>query len=132
MSEIVTVIKRPFPITKDIVTNLMVTAIDSGYSNCWCGRLELMKPERACDKPWYDDKTLYDINSGVVFEVDEMEDDGTLHKTHTVTLEDIKTGFHIMENKVPWLFKDIEIDNIDAITADAWLQCVVLGDVIYG
>lgn len=41
-------------------------------------------------------------------------------------------GFDIMAEKYPQHFQDFINEDMDAITADVWLQCCVLGEVVYG
>jgi hypothetical protein len=54
------------------------------------------------------------------------------NKQHTLDLEAIKKGLQIMANLYPWHFKDLITDNHDAITADVFLQCCLLGEIVYG
>jgi hypothetical protein len=44
----------------------------------------------------------------------------------------IKHGTELMAEKYDWHFMDVIMDNDDAVTADVWLQCVLLGEVVYG
>jgi len=41
-------------------------------------------------------------------------------------------GTNKMAKSYDWHFMNITTENDDAITADVWLQCVLLGEVVYG
>ena len=44
----------------------------------------------------------------------------------------IQNGTNLMAEKYDWHFMDVLLENDDAVTADVWLQCVLLGEVVYG
>lgn len=44
----------------------------------------------------------------------------------------IVEGSKVFANDFPRHYQDFVGDNDDAVTADCWLQCVCLGDVVYG
>lgn len=123
-----------FKASPELAADLMITAIESGWSDTWCGYINLVKPAWDITKvgPWYADPELYKPDSKIELLVEEREDDGTVYKSHRITIEDIKNGFLLLATQAPWRFKEIEEDNMDAITADCWLQCVVLGEIVYG
>lgn len=53
-------------------------------------------------------------------------------KEYTLDLEGIKRGLQVMADKFPKHFADFLSDNGDDITGDVFLQCALLGDIIYG
>jgi len=53
-------------------------------------------------------------------------------KKHIIGPAEILSGFQIMAEKYPRHWNDFFIENEDSITADVWLQCVVLGEIVYG
>jgi hypothetical protein len=44
----------------------------------------------------------------------------------------IQRGFEVLLQKYPRAYAELAEENGDAISGDALLQCVVLGDVVYG
>lgn len=61
-------------------------------------------------------------------------DDDEPHEDDTCFLTDVELqqGLQRMARKYPRHFADFMAENDDAITGDVFLQCVVLGEVIYG
>lgn len=57
------------------------------------------------------------------------KEDGTLAR---MTWKRIQNGTNTMAEEYDWHFMDVIMENDDAVTADVWLQCVLLGDVVYG
>jgi len=47
-------------------------------------------------------------------------------------IEAVKRGLQLMADKYPKHFADFMNENDDAITGDVFVQCCVLGDVVYG
>lgn len=58
--------------------------------------------------------------------------EGGGNKSYTLTREKLSRGLHLMAAKAPRQFGEFLADDADAITADVFLQCAVLGDIIYG
>ena len=122
-------------ITLDIpaarIADLMVTAIESGGSNYWCGGVELEVNEAtALVSPWYSDPTLYEgAFLIVVLECDEETGKDKIHRCNQAAFA---KGFVLMAEKHGSHFGDFMAENEDTITADVFLQCIALGDVVYG
>jgi hypothetical protein len=49
-----------------------------------------------------------------------------------LTWKRVQNGTSAMANEYDWHFMDILLENDDAVTADVWFQCVLLGEVVYG
>lgn len=49
-----------------------------------------------------------------------------------MTWMSIQSGTNLMAEKYDWHFMDVIMENDDAVTADVWLQCVLLNEVVYG
>ena len=64
----------------------------------------------------------------IVFDVPE-DDDG---KTYNLDKEAMFRGVKVMAEKYPKHFADFREENDDAVTADVWLQCALLGELVYG
>jgi len=66
---------------------------------------------------------------------DEMGPDFELTegaKVYRLNDHSIQEGLKLMAQKCPIHFGDFLKDNHDAITADVFLQCCLLGDLVYG
>lgn len=51
---------------------------------------------------------------------------------HLLTRKGIQKGLNILAEKYPWHFAAILSGDDDAETSDAFFQCALLGDIIYG
>ena len=71
-----------------------------------------------------------DAFAGIKISLDDEEppDDGGCFLTDV----ELQQGLQRMARKYPRHFADFMAENDDAITGDVFLQCVVLGEVIYG
>lgn len=122
------------PITDEMRFNLLVSALEGG-SNYWY----LLK-EKACttirrfgDKKGEDsfvDKLWKALKAGKSIEFHDLEDEDNL--LGTLTLEKIYLGEQIMAEKYGKHFGNILSEDDDAETGDIWLQCALLGEVVYG
>lgn len=117
------------------IADLMITAFEGG-ANYWCSGARLGtangRPKAAFEKPWYSDPKVWECAS-VEFFVTEITDETTgAEKTHRLTRLDIETGLKLMAEKWGRHFGDFVSENEDAETADVFLQCVVLKDIVYG
>jgi len=53
-------------------------------------------------------------------------------ETHILDGDKVKSGLQIMADRCPSHFNDFLEENDDAETGDVFLQCCVLGDLVYG
>ena len=60
--------------------------------------------------------------------VKELEE----NKTYMIDLDKMLSGLEIMCKKYPRHKEDFLNDNEDAATADAFIQCTIFGEIIYG
>jgi len=127
-------IQVAFDITEQIIADLMCTAIESGYAS-WLGSIKPMvlvgndNPE----EPWYANPNVYNGNLSVYAEFDGAEDDeGSFASFKTFGMTQIEDALHKMSNEHVAMLHDISIENHDAISADAFLQLLLLGEVVYG
>lgn len=65
-----------------------------------------------------------------VLEYDEVDDSNNLIKE--VGVEDLYHNLNKMQEQEPWILDEFAKQNDDANTHDAFLQYVLLGDIIYG
>jgi hypothetical protein len=125
-------IKTETPISPERIACLMISAVEGGC-NYWCSGLFLERPTEKglSEQPWYAAPELYENPELRLRVVEQVEvDDET--KDYVVDLIDIQRGLQIMAEKYPTHFADIVNENDDAITADVFLQCVALKEVVYG
>ena len=73
----------------------------------------------------------YPLNIGGAVYIEEYDDgqNGTVHK---LNWESIVNGLSIMHAKYPRHFGDWIAENDDATTGDVFMQCCLLGEVVYG
>jgi hypothetical protein len=60
------------------------------------------------------------------------EEEGEEDRRFTLDLTAVKRGLGRLFVQYPRLYADVLQENDDALTADAFLQCCLLGDVVYG
>jgi hypothetical protein len=115
------------------ISDQLITAFEGG-SNYWCQTAELTSSERSpTERPWYASSIVFD--GPFTFEVgfdDPDQDEGNGNGFRTIGKADLVAGLHVMATKHPRHFADLMSEDGDAITADVFLQCIVLGDVVYG
>lgn len=109
----------------ETVSDLVVTAFEGG-SNYWIGKVRLLEGKFE-ERPWYGDASLYRHNFRIEVRPDE-DDPEPLY----LTPETARRGFEVLRDKFPWHFGNVIHENADADTADAWLQCALFGDIVYG
>ena len=128
--------ERGFTITTQVtiplqrIADLMVGSIE-GESGYWCSGVYLHTKHDLKETPWYSDPSLYGQEFAiqvVEYEASEEDSDGR----HNVNKEKLARGLQIMSEKHPSHFADLMNEQDDAITADIFLQCVALGEVVYG
>ena len=108
--------------TKQQIADLMVTALEGG-SNYWLARVlpvyrnytEYSEPERY--GPTMTSRTFSD-----------WEEDCT----GVLDWASITKAAQIMHDKYPHHYADVISDNMDADTADVFLQCAVFGEIVFG
>jgi hypothetical protein len=120
------------------IADLFVTAIESGdpvttaSRGGWCDgiyyRTKQTKPPKGL---WYDNPAFFDAPDFQV-EIVEVDDETTGHTTgHIITRTNLLNGLKVLADKFPQVFADVVDDNVDAATADIFLQCVCFGEEKY-
>ena len=124
-------------ITERRVRELIITGVEGGYSSFLVDTLHEADPDTGWphkDFPGYAWWPL--IRGSACLFVDKYEWDDAEEKDDVPRLrldrESIKKGLMLMADKYPRHFNDFVNDNDDAITGDVFLQCCLLGDVVYG
>jgi len=57
---------------------------------------------------------------------------GDSDKVHRLDLEAMKRGLQVMAEKQPGAVRDLIDENEDVITGTIFIQCALLGEIIYG
>lgn len=117
-------------ITEQQVCDLLITAFECNDDvSAWVERAE-HRPYKRVREPDNDSRLRCaggreELELPVqIWELDEV-------KPHTLDLEAIQMGLTIMASEVPHHFRDILQDNVDATTADVFLQCCLFKEVRY-
>ena len=111
-----------FTISAQDVANLVTMALE-GISNEWLGQCEPAYAHRED----YSEADRYGLN--MIARTFSLEEDD---ETCVFDLEAIKMGLQIMADRFPSDFNDLREGTAEAYTADVFMQCALLGDVIYG
>jgi hypothetical protein len=118
------------------IADLMITAVEGNWmTRSWCNGIYKDEAVDTEEEPWYSDPKFWAGEFTIT--VDEIVDEGEPPehqnlKRHVCTQETFAKGFEIMAQKYGRHFGDFMNENEDAITADVFLQCVALGEVVYG
>lgn len=134
--------KFELEITPRQVADLMVTVIESGESRCWCnGVYWQSREDEPPDTPgvWYDDEGIYG-RKDFKLEVHHIEDESTPFDEENdegiiklyLTRDGLAKGFEALAKDNPRILGNILGGDYDAVDADAWFQCCVLGKTVYG
>lgn len=128
---------KPLRVTIEVsaarIADMMVGAIEhNNMTAAWCaGVLGRPRPKVAAPL-WYADPAFYE--GDFTIEVLEMPDESRPNKLkrHRVNRAGLAAGLALMAAKHGRHFGDMMAENDDAITADVFLQCIALRDVVYG
>jgi hypothetical protein len=108
--------------------NDMASWIGSAFQTTWT------RPD-GFDMPWYADEAFI-ASPGFQFTIQYDSDDdeeGDCTGEKIITRNDIVVGLTLMAEKYPDHWADlISESNADAVTYDVAMQCIVLGEVVYG
>lgn len=119
-------------ISYETIADLLCSAFEGG-SNYWYTIADIIEP-LDCHKF----KDSYDeyfphmhaplSSSGKIL----IYAEGDQSKTYILNLNSLKRGLKILAKKYPHHFNKVAAESGDADTADAFLQCCLFGDIIYG
>lgn len=130
-------------ITDELVRNLLVGAFEGG-SNYW---YLIEKYEYGNVSPhefreggkYYDpeykmmDHYLLPFVPGCSLVIsNRMAEEGDNVEKYILNRQSIQSGLEIMRDKFPRHWNDLVTENDDCETADVFLQCALMGNVIYG
>jgi hypothetical protein len=114
------------------IAGLICTAFEGG-SGYW---LHDAKPTLPIDiNPdgiWYSLDSYFEGDFAFEVEFDDPDSDDGSSATKIIRPADLTPALTLMASKSPRHFADIIQDNHDAITADVFMQYLVLGEIVYG
>lgn len=118
------------------IADMFVGAIENNpMTRSWCGGADLKidpRPIGQRQSPWYSSPALFEA-PGFRIEVTEFDETGAEpDKVHVVDSGTLAAGLKIMAEKYGRHFGDMLAENDDNVTQDVFLQCVALGEVVYG
>ena len=118
-------------VPEERIKDILVSAIESPPGEHWC------KLTDYCQHPNLDMFDSFLLNNTGWMEFTELDPDtGELTKVHRLNWfgdhHSIQSGIKAMAEKYPHHFADWMSEQDDAITAYVFLQCCLLGEVVYG
>lgn len=121
-------VKRTIILTNENIDDIMCAALEGGITS-WCTSAEVVENE------YLGEFAHEQISRGGSLKLYDAEED----KTYILTLEKLLKGFTLAcangwGDRGEWFDKDNGIDTcmIDALDADAIVQCALFGEVVYG
>ncbi len=133
--EYIAKVTREHEVTAQQICDLVVTAFEGG-SNYWIdkarlgwpGALDAMRIGLVLAKPWYATTALYETRDWSI-NVFVSEEDG---KAYILDRASAEHGLRILGAEYHDHLLEIIEDNADANTADAFLQCALFGEIVFG
>lgn len=122
------------------IVNLLCTAFDGPCVTYWANSADVILPEGfdVHKIPWLKDPDEWAkvrkcyiaplVEGGAVI-LHDNEEEG---KTYRLDLPAIVRGIEIMSTRFKQHWADFRNENDDAITGDVFVQCCVMGDVVFG
>lgn len=120
------------PVAAADICYLVVGAIEGG-SSYWCRSYEhlVIPPDVPKDGVVpYGHPEFWEGDFVIKFTYDNPDDDGLISKE--IRPENLQVGLQTFADKYPSHYGDWVSENYDAETSDVFLQCLLLGDVVYG
>lgn len=130
----------PLKIKRKALANLLCCGFEGGVGY-WCAIKRYIKPakvepviEAGRENAQPCKHTDYPLLEGgaVVCIVEEAGDDKALQGEKVLDLAAVQRGLAVMAEKYPLHFANFLSENEDAETGDVFIQCCLLGDVIFG
>lgn len=123
-----------FPVPTELIWNAFVGAFEGG-STYWLHEANLIEGTKhtRTDLVWWGEEIVFanPFKIEIIYDL-ENDDGGNGNGNKTIDNSDILIGLCVMAVKYPRHFADLVSENDDSITHDVFMQCVVLGDIIYG
>jgi len=134
MKNIPLIVQVPIEITSENIQNLLTSAFEGG-ANYWVRSVNLDRSDNP-PKPglvWWGTDEVFegDFEATITFD-DPDGDEGNGEGSAKLTWESIHRGLRVMARKEPHHFADVIRNDTDAVTGDVFMQCALLGGVVYG
>ena len=110
------------------IKDLLCCAFEGG-SNYWIGKIKYTNPNDIEVNHGYVDLPFIEGCCVTVYDTEYDEEEGKYKGV--LNKESIQSGMQILADKYPHHWKDINQDNEDANTGDAYLQCCLFGEVVF-
>jgi hypothetical protein len=107
------------------IENLLCTAIEMGVSAYW-----VRMYEKGVNVKMGSESLYYIKRELTLGEIEASSDNGKMSKK--LNEENLLIGLNKMATSYPRHFLDMVMENDDGDTADIFLQCCILGEVVYG
>lgn len=116
------------------IANAIIGAIEGG-STYWMQ--DFLMEETGAPLPegsiWYAEPRFYQYGFKIKANYDDPDlGEGNAKGSRVLTMTDFEKGIQIMAEKYPRHFSDLMNETDDAITHDVLMQCIVLGELVYG
>lgn len=120
------------PVAASDICDLVVGAIEGG-SSYWCRSYEHLTVPPDVPKDGvvaYGHPEFWAGDFVIKFTYDNPDDEGLASKE--IRPENLQVGLQVFADKFPSHYSDWVSGDYDAETSDAFLQCLLLGDIVYG
>lgn len=123
-------VQLDIPISCQRIADLFCTGLEGGYSP-WLGRFEYLRtPE---DSVRYTDAAFWEGDFCIRFHFDGGDDDeGSFASSKDVDAKELAQGLYRFATQARSHFNDFLNENDDAETGDVFLQCLLLGEIVFG
>lgn len=131
------VIAVPAAVPWQRVADIMTGALETAGLRYWLDSVQFAHdPAVKFESPVYADPEFWRHPSAVMTAVyddpDSPDGEGNRAGRMEIRTADIVRGLRVMAEKEPSSFADLVAENDDAATHDVFMQCLILGSVVYG
>jgi hypothetical protein len=123
----------PTVISKGRIYSLLCGALEGGSNYWYCDARVKTLPEGTTLADfdfWHLEVPLAEGGAIEIAENTDLDDDD--REYHALDMDAIRRGCLVMAEKYTRHWQDFVTEGDDAITSDVFLQCCLLGDVVYG
>lgn len=115
------------------ITNCLIGALEGGSTHWLRAVGYTVVPAGEYEKPPYSDPHFWNDGGYMNVHYDDPEgEEGNGDACKNIGLPELKAGLAVMAAKHGRHFGDLIAENDDAITHDVFIQCALMGDVVYG
>ncbi|HKK52399.1 MAG TPA: hypothetical protein VKA74_12465 [Myxococcota bacterium] len=114
-----------FTVEEQTLADLLITAFEGG-SNYWVSGATPLGAQTVV-RPWYSDPEIWKAPALSIYLTD-----AETGERYELTPEGARKGLELLATKHPQHWADLVDENMDAVTADVWLQLSVFGEIVFG